>query len=117
VPVQTVIGTISMGANRKCFVVGADGQPELRDIVVGMSNQRLVEVKSGLKDGEKVVLNPMPLLPDDGEMKPGKVRTKTDDDGQDSGGDGKKSGKKSKKKGNGTGLETPKGPFSPGAAP
>src|SRR5205085_4591766 len=43
VPVQAVVGTISMGADRKCFVVGPDGQPELRDIVVGMSNERLVE--------------------------------------------------------------------------
>src|SRR5205823_11396483 len=29
VPVQAVIGTISMGAKRKCFVAGSDGQPEL----------------------------------------------------------------------------------------
>ena len=58
VPVQAVLGTISMGAERKCFVVDAEGQPELRDIVVGMSNERLVEVKSGLKEGDQVVLNP-----------------------------------------------------------
>ena len=43
-------------------MVGSDGQPEPRDIVVGMSNQRLVEVKSGLKAGDKVVLNPASLL-------------------------------------------------------
>lgn len=80
VPVQAVLGTISMGADRKCFVVGADGQPELREIVVGMCNERVVEVKpwdkaarTGLKDGEKVVLNPRPLLNDDSDLKPGKV--------------------------------------------
>jgi HlyD family secretion protein len=117
VPVQTVIGTISMGANRKCFVIGANGQPELRDIVVGMSNQRLVEVKSGLKTGDKVVLNATPLLAEDGEMKPGKVRSKTDDDGQDSGGDAKKGAKKGKKKANGSGPENLKGPLPPGGAP
>jgi HlyD family secretion protein len=71
VPVQAIIGTISLGANPKCFVVGTDGQPELRDIVVGMSNQRLVEVKSGLKEGDKVVLNPTPLWTEDAKMKPG----------------------------------------------
>ena len=53
VPVQTVIGTISMGAKRKVFVIGPDGQPVKRDIVVGMTNERKVEVKSGLKEGEQ----------------------------------------------------------------
>ena len=62
VPVQAIVGTISLGANPHCFVVGMDGQPELRDIVLGMSNQRLVEVKSGLEEGDKVVLNPASLL-------------------------------------------------------
>ena len=98
VPVQTVVGTISMGANRKCFVVGPGGLAEHRDIVVGMSNQRLVEVKSGLNVGDKVVLNPMPLLADDSEKKPGKAGAKNDDEGQDSG-EGSKKGKKGKKKG------------------
>jgi multidrug efflux pump subunit AcrA (membrane-fusion protein) len=116
VPVQTVIGSITMGGNRKCFVVGADGQPEMRDIVVGMSNQRLVEVKSGLQEGDKVVLNPGPLLAEDGDMKPGKVHTKSDDDAQDSGGDGKK-GKKGKKKASGAVPENLKGPLSPGLSP
>ena len=73
VPVQSVVGTVSMGASRKCFVINQDGQPELRDIVVGMSNERLVEVKSGLEAGEKVVENPRPLLTEDNsELKPGK---------------------------------------------
>ena len=89
VPVQAVIGTIRLGANLKCFVVGADGQPELRDIVVGMSNQRLVEVKSGLKKGDRVVLNTAPLLAEDGETNLGKAGSK-DDDTQGSGGNGNK---------------------------
>jgi RND family efflux transporter MFP subunit len=116
VPVQSVVGTISMGANRECFVVGPDGQPEKRDIVVGMSNQRLVEVKSGLKDGEKVILNPAPFLEEDGEKKPGKIRTKTDDDGQDSGADGKKGSKKGKKKGS-SAPESLKSPSPVGGGP
>ena len=29
VPVQAIIGTISLGASPQCFVVGTDGQPEL----------------------------------------------------------------------------------------
>src|SRR5262249_27232152 len=84
VPVQAVVGTISMGANRKCFVVGADGQPVLRDIVVGMSNERLVEVKpwdeakqTGLKEREQVVFNPQPLL-EGSELRAGRPRTKNE---------------------------------------
>jgi multidrug efflux pump subunit AcrA (membrane-fusion protein) len=107
VPIQAVVGTISMGAKRKCFVLGRDGQPEMRDIVVGMSNERLVEVKSGLNENEHVVLNPQPLLKDDSELKPGKVRSHKEDDSEGHGGteDGKK-GKKGKK--------GPGGPGGPG---
>jgi hypothetical protein len=83
VPVQAVLGTISSGAQRKCFVVGSNGQPVIRDIVVGMSNERLVEVKpwdeatqSGLKEGDQVVMNPQPLLKEDSELKAGQSRGK-----------------------------------------
>lgn len=100
VPVQAVVGTINMGAQRKVFVVGANGQPVLRDIVVGMSNERLVEVKSGLEVGERVVENPRPLLSEDSELKPGKVRTKSESDSHGSGGgEGGKKGRKGGKKG------------------
>jgi HlyD family secretion protein len=114
VPVQSVVGTISTGAKRECFVVGPGGQAEHRDIVVGMSNQRLVEVKSGLNVGDKVVLNPMSLLAEDTEKKPGKAGGKNDEEGQDTGGDGKKAGKKGKKKANGASPENLKGPLPTG---
>jgi HlyD family secretion protein len=80
VPVQAIAGTISLGAKPHCFVVRPDGQPERRDVVVGMSNQRLVEVKSGLEEGDKVVLNPAPLVALLGEMKVGTANRKNDDD-------------------------------------
>ncbi len=61
VPVQSVVRHVSMGARSpNASSSDRDGQPELRDIVVGMSNQRLVEVEIGLKEGEQVVLNPGP---------------------------------------------------------
>jgi multidrug resistance efflux pump len=121
VPIQSVVGTISMGEKRKCFVVGPDGQPELRDIVIGMSNEQLVEVRpwdeatrSGLKEGERVVQNPTPLL-QGSDMRAGRVRSKGDDsDGPEGGEGGKKGGKK---KGNGKGFGGPKGPPVPGAGP
>ena len=53
---------------RKCFVIDTDGQPVMRDIVVGMSNEQVAEIQpwddekqTGLKEGEKVVENPRPL--------------------------------------------------------
>jgi multidrug resistance efflux pump len=79
VPVQAILGTISLGAKPQLYVVGANGQPELRDVVLGLSNQRLVEVKSGLQEGEKVVLNPAALLGAKGEKKPEKNAPKPGD--------------------------------------
>jgi hypothetical protein len=49
-----------MGKHRKCFVLTPSG-PEERDIEVGLSNERLAEIKSGLAEGEEVVLNPKTL--------------------------------------------------------
>jgi len=105
VPVQAVVGTISMGAKRKCFVVGIGGQPELIDIVVGMSNERVVEIKEGLKEGDQVVLNPTPLLKEDSELKPGKQRSRNEE--EFSKGGGKDGGKGGKGKGD---KAAPKGP-------
>ena len=95
VPVQAIAGTISLGARPHCFVVGQDGQPEPREVVVGMSNQRLVEVKSGLEVGDKIVLNPASLVSVQGEMTVGTANRKNDDDapnpvGQSDDGTGRK---------------------------
>jgi HlyD family secretion protein len=89
VPVQTVVGTISKGANRSCFVVGPDGTVSKRDIVVSRSNERLVEVIEGLEAGEKVVEDPRPFIKDT-DLKPGKARGGP---GDDSPGGGDKGGK------------------------
>jgi len=95
VPIQAVLGTISSGASRKCYVVGKDGQPKLRDIVVGMSNEREVEVKSGLEEGERVVENPQKLISEGSDLKQGKIRSKNEEDSQEGGeSGGKKGGKK-----------------------
>jgi hypothetical protein len=39
-----------------------NGGSEERQILVGLSNERMVEIKSGLMAGEQVVLNPHALL-------------------------------------------------------
>jgi HlyD family secretion protein len=115
VPVQAVVGSISSGAMRKCFVLRPDRQPEMRDIVVGMCNERLVEVKSGLKEGEEVIQNPTPLIKDS-EMKAGKSRTKAEDESQAGGDAGKKDKKGPGKKdaAGSPGVSGPAGPGGPG---
>src|SRR5262249_43328354 len=62
IPIQSVVGTIAPGAKRKCFVLDRGGEPELRDVELGRSNEKMVEVLKGLSEGDKVVLNPQPLL-------------------------------------------------------
>lgn len=62
IPLQAVVGTIAMGKERKCFVLDADGRPQERSILLGMNNEKMVEVRQGLAEGDKVALNPRPLL-------------------------------------------------------
>jgi multidrug efflux pump subunit AcrA (membrane-fusion protein) len=69
VPIQAVLGNISMGESRKCFVLDNNNRPHLRDIVVGMSNDQKVEVKSGLAPGERVVLNAESLVGEKSELR------------------------------------------------
>lgn len=92
IPIQAVVGNISMGAERKCFVIGRDGLPQERDIVVGMSNIKMVEVKSGLNEGEQVVLNPRAILGENSKLRPAVPGTQKTNGGdiEGPGDDGKK---------------------------
>jgi multidrug efflux pump subunit AcrA (membrane-fusion protein) len=84
VPVQAVIGGADMGAKRQVFVKTPTGY-DRRDVTLGLYNEKVVEIRDGLAEGEEVVLNPKVLLaPDD------KTRTR---DGDDSRGGGEKGGK------------------------
>ena len=47
------------GGSPSLFCACADGPPERRDIVVGMSNQRVVEVRSGSTKGKKSCSTPI----------------------------------------------------------
>lgn len=62
VPLQAIFGSVEMGGQRKCFVMNTDGQAEERDIEVGLSNDKMAEIKTGLQEGDQVVLNPRVLL-------------------------------------------------------
>jgi multidrug efflux pump subunit AcrA (membrane-fusion protein) len=61
VPVQAIVGSVEMGKKRKCFVTTPAGIEE-REVEVGLSNEKMAEIKTGLAEGELVVLNPRTLL-------------------------------------------------------
>jgi len=114
VPIQAVVGGAELGRVRKVFVNTPDG-PRERAIVIGLSNEKVVEVKEGLAEGEEVVLNPKVLLGD-------KAKTRQPTEGDrgpgEGGGEGKAKGK-GKVKGPGgppDGLP-PGGPAGGGAPP
>jgi multidrug efflux pump subunit AcrA (membrane-fusion protein) len=118
IPIQSVVGSIAMGAARKCYVL-EDGPPRERDIKVGRSNDRSVEVLEGLAEGEKVVLNPRPLLGEKSGMKVGTPQSRRGGDSDDAGGGPSEGKKRGKKGGDGAGFDPTKkggGPqgFGPG---
>jgi multidrug efflux pump subunit AcrA (membrane-fusion protein) len=64
VPVQAILSPLEKGGKPRCFVVTARGTTEPREVELGMKDEMYAEVKSGLQDGEEVVLNPRTLLSD-----------------------------------------------------
>jgi len=82
IPLQAVFTeSDAAGApKRKVYVKTAAGNYDKRDIVLGIFNQKMIEVKSGIDEGDEVVINPKVLL-DDGKGKPG--------EGQGQGGENK----------------------------
>ena len=57
IPIQAVVPAVDKGAKPRCFIQTATG-PVAREIELGLSDDRSVEVKSGLQEGEEVILNP-----------------------------------------------------------
>jgi multidrug resistance efflux pump len=62
-PLQAVVGSMERGSTVRCFIRTPQGPAE-RAITLGLSNDLMVEVTSGLQEGDQVVLNPKALLPD-----------------------------------------------------
>jgi len=50
-----------MGAAREVFVKTDHGY-ERRQVTLGLYNEKMVEIRSGLQEGEQVVINPRVLL-------------------------------------------------------
>ncbi len=63
VPETAVIARGSADGKYWVFVINADGNPEMRPVTLGATNEKDIEVQTGLKPGERVVLNPNALLP------------------------------------------------------
>jgi HlyD family secretion protein len=53
VPIQSVV---SVGETKVCYVLGSG--PEKRPVQTGLFNDSFVEIKSGLEEEERVLLNP-----------------------------------------------------------
>lgn len=62
VPVQAILGSVDMGDKRVVFVQTAGGVVERREVTVGLSNDKMAEIVSGLEENETVVVNPRVLL-------------------------------------------------------
>jgi HlyD family secretion protein len=63
VPLQAIVGGAESGPKRKIYVKTATGTEE-REIELGSFNDKMVEIRSGLQEGDEVVLNPKVLLGD-----------------------------------------------------
>jgi multidrug efflux pump subunit AcrA (membrane-fusion protein) len=63
IPVQAVVGGAESGRTRSVFVMTPTG-PEEREIQIGLSNEKMAEVQSGLQEGDQVVVNPKAILGD-----------------------------------------------------
>jgi HlyD family secretion protein len=114
IPLQAVVGNVKMGGDRKCYVLDASGIPQERDIKLGMSNDTMVEVKSGLEEGDRVVLNPRSLIPENSGMKAGIPTNKKGGDFEEGGKKG--AGKKDAGEGPPPGQTNP-GEFKKKSAP
>jgi len=66
VPIQAVI---TWEGAKVCFVMTSNG-PERREVETGLFNDNFVEIKSGLVQGEKVMLNPPRLIEPTATTKP-----------------------------------------------
>ena len=63
-PLTAIVGSAEMGEHRSCFVLNKKGEPEEREITVGLSNEKMVEIKAGVEEGDQVVVNPKVLVGD-----------------------------------------------------
>jgi multidrug efflux pump subunit AcrA (membrane-fusion protein) len=90
VPLQAVIGGAEMGGKREVFVRTPDNRFERKPVTLGLYNERMVEVRDGLAEGDEVVTNPKVLLGDKDKTKTREAggEAKGESKGEPKGGDG-----------------------------
>jgi multidrug efflux pump subunit AcrA (membrane-fusion protein) len=111
IPVQAILPPVEKGSKPHVFVLTPRG-PERRDVELGLSDEKFIEVKDGVEESDEVVLNPRALLSD----KEKKAAAKEDDKLMP--GDGKKGGKGGRGGPGGAGGPGGfRGPGGPGANP
>ncbi|MDY3552462.1 hypothetical protein R5W24_001544 [Gemmata sp. JC717] len=99
VPVQAIIGGTEMGVKREVYVKSPTGGYDRKQVELGLYNEKFVEIKTGLSEGDDVVMNPKVLLaPDD------KTRTRDAAPGGGGKGEGKGGGFGDSPKGDGSGA-------------
>jgi multidrug resistance efflux pump len=109
-PIQAIVGSAEMGATRECFVMTPHG-PDKREITVGMSNDKEVEIQAGLMEGDEVVINPKLLVGDKAKTREAGELTKNGGASQENSGNGKDgSGKGKGGPGKGREGKAPAGP-------
>src|SRR5207245_9572742 len=87
-PTQAIVGSAEMGATRECFVMTPHG-PDKREITVCMRNDKDVESRAGLLEGDEVVTNPKLVVGEKAKTRePGEV-TKNGGASQENSGKGK----------------------------
>ena len=78
VPLQAILGSVDMGNKRRIYVMTPSG-PEAREVVVGLSNDRMAVIESGLTEGDEVVVNPRVLLTEADKAALGEYNTRSSD--------------------------------------
>src|SRR5207302_1388001 len=58
-PLHAVVPARQRRGHGICFVQTPEG-PEERDVLVGRFDERMIEVRSGLEDGDELLLDPRP---------------------------------------------------------
>lgn len=86
VPVQAIV---QVAHDNSCYV-DVNGAVELRKVTLGKTNDKFVEIRDGLAEGERVVLNPMSLV-DEGNGQGNQISPDTDSSEEASDGNGEES--------------------------
>lgn len=93
IPLQAVVGGAESGPKRSVWVM-VGGVPVEREVQLGKFNEAMIEVLSGVQEGEEVVVNPKAIVGDKAKIREdggnGSQRMKGGDGGEKKGGEGGK---------------------------